>query len=46
MLSSLGENQFDGQVKNDPWEHLAQIYETSSMRTLEGVTKNLFIVGC
>lgn len=25
----LRENQFDGNVKKDPWEHLAQFYETS-----------------
>lgn len=29
VVLGLRENQFDGNVKKDPWEHLAQFYETS-----------------
>ena len=31
VLSGLRENPFDGNVIQDPWEHLARFNETTSM---------------
>lgn len=40
MLSSLRDNQFDGDTNKDLWGHLAWLYETSSMYMPKDVTKN------
>lgn len=40
VLLGLREKQFDENANNDPWEHLAKFYETSSMCQPEGITED------
>lgn len=40
VLSDLREKLFDGNATCDPWEHLAQFYETILMCQLEGTTED------
>lgn len=39
VLLGLRDTQFDRDANNDPWEHLAKFYETTSMCQPEGITE-------
>jgi hypothetical protein len=41
VLSGLRENQFDGRINSDPWDHLSQFAETCEIQKVpEGVTED------
>lgn len=40
MLLGWRDKKFDGNINNDPWEHLARFYETTSMCQPKGIIED------